>query len=170
MMKTKKKPFLIIIASLLLFSCTLLYYFQWEKNSVYTNTIAKEEYAPDFKLKKGITYYSILKSHDENILFFWASTCSHCEKAIEYMKTKKIYSKIKNRVFTVSIDEKIDDVKYHSKDFPIYLDYNYKIFKKYKCNHVPSMFIVNSGGKIIGSSEGGNAVILLLDEFIDHNY
>ena len=140
-----------------------------KKKLTYTNALTEERYAPDFELKKGLTYYSVIQKHDENILLFWSAACPHCEKVIDFIKTKKVYKKLKNVIFTVSIDETIDDIKSHEKDFSIYLDYNYKVFKSFECEHIPTVYIIDAKGKILAFSEGGEASIALIKEFIDHN-
>lgn len=161
----KKKSLIILLISLV----TIGLVFQIKSDSNYKNELINVEYAPDFQLKKDLTYYSIISKHDENILFFWSRLCPHCEKVIEYIKSNKNYSKVKKYLFTISIDENIEDIKEYSNTFPIYLDYNSKVFKSYNCEHIPSIFIISSKGKIITKSEGGKASIELLDEFINHN-
>lgn len=158
---------LIIIAScaILFIGCSS----QKKEKPSYTNELTEERYAPDFKLKKGLTYYSIIKENDENILLFWSAYCPHCEKVIDFIKTEKVYKKLKNVIFTVSIDETIDDIKIHEKDFPIYLDYNHKVFKSFDCEHIPTVYIIDAKGQILAFSEGGEASITLIKEYINHN-
>lgn len=165
-----KKNHILLVLLMLLFSLTsIVLISQTKSNPKYKTAPIEEEYAPDFQLKENLTYYSVISKNDENILLFWSRLCPHCEDVINYIKSDKIYSKVKKYLFTVSTDDSIDAVKEHSKDFSIYLDYNYKIFESFRCEHTPTVFIINSNGKILAKSEGGKASITLLNEFIDHN-
>ena len=68
-------------------------------------------------------------------------------------------------VFTVSIDSDIEDVRENSKKFPIYLDYKFEIFKSMEFKYIPVVLIVDKNGKIIGSAQGEENCISLLDSY-----
>lgn len=164
-MKRKSTLIIVVLFLSMMTGCVT----QVKKKQSYVHELKEERYAPDFELKKGLTYYSIIQKNDENILLFWSVICPHCEKVIDFIKAEDHYEKLKDAIFTVSIDETLDDIKTHEKDFSIYLDYNYKVFKSFECEHIPMVYIINSKGKILAVGEGREASIALINEFIDHN-
>lgn len=141
----------------------------YRDNFRYKNEITYEIFAENFKLNDDLSYYDILSQNNESILFFWSSVCPHCETVIEFIESKDIHEEIKDKLFTVCLDSDLENVRKMEKNFPIFLDYNYKVFNKFDCEYIPSIFIVNSNGKIISKGEGGVESIDLINEFISKN-
>lgn len=150
---------LIMIIFSFLFCCTGCNLIKHPEYQSFTNV----ECVPDFNLKADEHYYSRLKT-DENILLFWSSSCPHCENVISYIMQDE-NSILRNSLFTVSIDSDIEDVRENSKKFPIYLDYKFEIFKSMEFKYIPVVLIVDKNGKIIGSAQGEENCISLLDSY-----
>lgn len=123
----------------------------------------------DFDLGNGENYFSKLHPNAENILLFWSSDCSHCENLIEKIEVSDKKKLLKQHLFTVSEDETIEQAELHKDKFPIFLDFDQKIFNKLGLEHIPTVFIVSGTGQILGSAEGEKACTQLLQDYIKHN-
>lgn len=123
----------------------------------------------DFSLGQGDSYFDKLKPNDENILMFWASWCPHCESLIEDIQKLDNYEAIKKNLFTVSEDSTIREASVHKGDFPIYIDQDKAVYDQYQLEHIPSVFILDGRGNIIGSSEGEKASLALLKKYAEFN-
>lgn len=135
----------------------------------YSQTFSSLEKAPDFSLGGENRYFGNLKSGEENVLLFWGSWCPHCESLIEKIDEADGVEIIKRNMFTVAQDESLEDIEGHRGDFPIYLDQDKSIYRLFKLEHIPSVFILTDQGEIIGSSQGEEDSLKLLEEYAEYN-
>ncbi len=119
----------------------------------------------DFSLNNEKTFYSTLQSK-ENILIFWASWCPHCENTLSFILDNK--DRIGN-IFTVSIDDNLDDINKFQGQFPIYLDFNQMIFKSALGEYLPTVYILDKRGNVLGSSQGETDSKELIQKYIENN-
>ena len=123
----------------------------------------------DFSLGRNVNYFDKLKPNEENILMFWASWCQHCESLIEDMQQLDNFAAIRKNLFTVSEDSTIEEASVHEGDFPIYIDQDKAVYDQYELEHIPSVFILDDQGNIIGLSEGEEEPLALLKKYAKYN-
>lgn len=123
----------------------------------------------DFSLGRNVNYFDKLKPNEENILMFWASWCPHCESLIEDMQQLDNFAVIRKNLFTVSEDSTIEEASVHEGDFPIYIDQDKAVYDQYELEHIPSVFILDDQGNIIGSAEGEKESLALLKKYAEYN-
>lgn len=140
------------------------------KNSYYGRKVKEELYpaggvgqkVPDFTTKddagKTYTLQSLLKGKKYMILDFWASWCMPCRKEIPNVKKQYALYKDKGlQVVSISIDKNLDAwrkaVKAEALEWPNFCDT--EVSSLYKVKAVPTMYILDSEGKIV--AEGDNA-------------
>ncbi len=99
----------------------------------------------DFKLDDGKV----------KILYFWADWCPRCREDFEQLE--KFYKKWKKapdgpELITVNVGQSIEHVKHFVKilhvTFPVALDKNGEIAKKYNVTGLPTYFIIDKKGII----------------------
>lgn len=100
---------------------------------------------------------------------FWASWCPHCESLIEDMQQLDNFAAIRKNLFTVSEDSTIEEASVHEGDFPIYIDQDKAVYDQYELEHIPSVFILDGQGNIIGSAEGEKESLALLKKYAEYN-
>jgi peroxiredoxin len=93
------------------------------------------------------------------LLNFWATWCGPCKAEVNDINT--LYEKLKSEgftVFTVDIRESARKVasfmKKNSLRFPVYLDESGEISAQYGITGIPTTFIVDPEGKIVGRAIG----------------
>lgn len=168
-MNSRNKKIVLVILLIITLIAISLNRYSHEFSFHYKNEILEEVYAENFKLNDELSYYSIISENDENILLFWSTSCPHCETVLDYMFSEDVYLKILNSTLTVCIDRKIETAEEISRNIPVYFDFNQKIIKKFECENIPTLFIVDSKGKLIARGDGGQESIELVKEFIKNN-
>ncbi len=115
--------------------------------------------APDFKLENVEGNYVSLKNELGDgpvLLSFWATWCKPCIE--EMTKYKDIYEKYKDRGFkilAISIDDErtVAKVKPFVKSkhypFPVLLDTNSEVARKYYAQNVPYSVLIDKTGNIV---------------------
>lgn len=116
--------------------------------------------APDMYLTdsngKVISLYSISKKY--TILYFWESTCGHCQHATPILRD--FYNKYKDKfgfeVYAVTIEQNPNDWKSYIREnhtgkwINVWDSYSYENFrKKYDIYSTPVIYILNSSKQII---------------------
>lgn len=125
--------------------------------------------AADFSLGGEDCYFDKLQKGEENVLLFWGSWCPHCESLIEKIDQLDDGDAIKRNLFTVAEDESLNDVESHKGDFPIYLDRDKSVYEAYGLEHIPTVFILNDRGEVLGSAQGEEDSLTLLQEYASYN-
>lgn len=87
----------------------------------------------------------------------------------DYIDQSDAEQSIKRNLFTVSEDGTLNDIEPHKGDFPILLDPGWITYKQFKLEHIPTAFVVDDKGIILGSAEGEHDVKELLDEYVQRN-
>lgn len=125
--------------------------------------------ATDFSLGGEDHYFDKLQEGEENVLLFWGSWCPHCESLIEEIDQLSNADALKKNLFTVAEDESLNDVEGHKGDFPIYLDQDKNVYETYELEHIPTVFILNDQGEVLGSAQGEEDSLTLLQEYASYN-
>lgn len=79
------------------------------------------------------------------------------------------FAALRKNLFTVSEDSTIEEASVHEGDFPIYIDLDKTVYDQYKLEHIPSVFILDDQGNIIGLSEGEEEPLALLKKYAEYN-
>lgn len=133
-----------------------------ESHEPYTQNYSALTTATDFSLGGEDRYFDKLQKDEENVLLFWGSWCPHCESLIERIDQLDSADAIKKNLFTVAEDESLDDVEGHKGDFPIYLDQDKSVYEAYGLEHIPTVFILNDQGEVLGSAQGEEDSLALM--------
>ncbi len=166
----KKYLFLLISMSIISFSCE-------QKEFSHAKDLEKADinfYCYNFQLKDSSGVYRDLYRHlsKANILDFWASWCRPCREAAnpEY---KKLYKKYHNKglnIIAVSSDRHTyywkKALKQDSLPWINLLDSTQRVKNKYNIKSYPTMFLVDSKGKIVGKNLWGKELIYKIDSLL----
>jgi len=149
----KKKAYR-ILRLMLIFSFVLL--FSLEPGNQVVDAAADSDFAPDFTLKD-------LKGNDvrfgdykgrTTLLYFMATWCPTCREAIPHLK--EIHARYSGKglvFFNIAVEETREKIADYSKrrdlPYPVLLDTDGKVSKRYGVFGVPVMALVNSEGRII---------------------
>lgn len=124
--------------------------------------------APEFSLPSLSGDLQGLKTFQGKtiLLNFWSSWCVPCmQEASEF---EKLYRELKNQDFIIigiAVDDTLEAVqKFKNKfglSFPLLLDSEGKVKKKYKINGYPETFLIDKSGKFrfINDNESGSPEI-----------
>jgi len=92
-------------------------------------------------------------------LNFWATWCGPCK--MEVGEIDRLYDKLGGKNFTVMAVSVGEDGRKVSRfmdregiDFPVYLDIDTNVAREYRVNGIPTTFIVDPDGNIVGSALG----------------
>lgn len=138
------------------------------KNSYYGKKAKDELYpaggvgqkVPEFTVTdeagKTHTLASLLKGKKYMVLDFWASWCGPCRREIPNVKKQyELYKDKGLQVVSISIDKKAADwkkaVKEENLQWPNFLSPD--VATQYKVRAVPTMYILDSEGKVVAESE-----------------
>ncbi len=124
---------------------------------------------PDFRLTGSDTYYSHLKKGEENLLFFWASWCPHCENLVKSKRWVSNQKIIEKNLFSVSEDESPESLQKTKPKFPTYLDFEWDCFNKTGLEHIPALIVLDDKGNLLASAQGEEDCGHLLDEYVKNN-
>lgn len=153
------------------------------KNSYYGKKVKDELYpagsvgqkVPDFTTKddngKEYTLQSLLQGKKYLIIDFWASWCVPCRKEIPNVKKQyELYKDKGLQVVSISIDKSLDAwrkaVKAEDLQWPNFCDR--EVSDIYKVKAVPTMYLIDSEGKIIAEGDqarGANLASKLAELF-----
>jgi len=135
--------------------------------------------APDFRLEDLEGKKIGLKDFKGKVVFlnFWATWCNPCKE--EMISIERLHQKFKGKdsiFLTISVDfegrkpvkEFIDKKNY---TFIVLLDPKYEVLDLYKVQRIPTTFIIDKTGKILGQATGPRnwdspEAILLLNSLI----
>lgn len=134
--------------------------------------------APEIKLPNisgdTISLYQTALEHEVTILLFWASKCNHCMQ--EMPKIKELYYLYKDKgvmIYAVSMDFKknmwTDVVNKMQLDWVNVCDfkrYNSPAIADYYLFHTPSVYVLNSKGKILAKDVFGNDLENILKQYL----
>lgn len=153
------------------------------KNSTYGKKVYQELYplgetgtrVPEFRGKtpdgKDVTLANICKQNKYVLIDFWASWCRPCRASIPGLKA--IYEKHGGKgleIVSVSIDKEEDAwlkaVKKEAMPWINIRDVDGKIAGEYHVSSVPTMFIVDSKGNLIGENLHGEELAKKIDELL----
>lgn len=140
-----------------------------EHHKAYSHQSLPIKNAINFNLGGGKRYFDMLNRDGENLLIFWGSWCPHCESLLDQIVKADDYETIAKNLFTVSEDTLISDVENHRGEFPIYLDQDKSVYNAYGLEHVPTVLVIDGQGRVIGSSEGEQASLDLIKEYVSNN-
>ena len=138
------------------------------KNSYYGKKAKDELYpaggvgqkVPEFTVTdeagKTHTLASLLKGKKYMVLDFWASWCGPCRREIPNVKKQyELYKDKGLQVVSISIDKKAADwkkaVKEENLQWPNFLSPD--VATQYKVRAVPTMYILDSEGKVVAENE-----------------
>ena len=92
-----------------------------------------------------------------------------CVIALLTLAALACFAAIRKNLFTVSEDSTIEEASVHEGDFPIYIDQDKAVYDQYELEHIPSVFILDDQGNIIGSAEGEKESLALLKKYAEYN-
>lgn len=117
--------------------------------------------APDFTLKDLKGTQVTLKNFKGRVVFlnFWATWCPPCRREMPSME--RLYKQLKDRDFTMlAVDMQESEkrvrafISEFSLSFPVLLDLNGDISSLYGIVGLPTTYIIDREGKIIGKAVG----------------
>lgn len=135
----------------------------------YSQDFSSVETLRDFSLGGDDRFVDKLQPGKENILMFWGSWCPHCESLIDRIGQMDNPEVVLQHLFTVAEDESLDDIEAHKTDFPIYLDQDESVYEMYQLEHIPTVFIFDDQGEVLGSAQGEEDSFALLQEYAKYN-
>ncbi len=117
--------------------------------------------APNFTLKDIEGKTASLNNFRNDVVFlnFWATWCGPCKEEMPSMEVlHKRYKGIGLSILAVSSYErrqKVDNyIKRNSYTFPVLLDLDGSVAKKYRTSFVPTTFLIDRSGRIVGKVLG----------------
>lgn len=119
----------------------------------------KNIYAPDFSLKdtQGKTFKLSSQNGNPMIIFFGTTWCPNCRSEMPLYKT--LYDKYAPRglkFLYININESTERVAHYAKQnsfpYPVLLDSDGGVANDYSIIGVPTLILLDRGGKIIGES------------------
>lgn len=130
---------------------------------------------PGFSVKdasgKEITLQELCQGKKYILIDFWASWCNPCRKEIPNIK--KLYAQYASEgfeVISISIDKKKTDwgkaVKEEQLKWPNFLDET-GVAKLYKVRAVPTMYLIDAEGRMVGDNLRGEALAEKLADLFD---
>ena len=119
--------------------------------------------APDFNLKDQYGVIHSLENYKGKVIFlnFWATWCPPCKKEMPDIENiYKEYGENKKDVVILGVNsEKENEVKKFLKDkgytFPIVIDENSEVMRKYFIQAFPTSFVIDKEGNVYGYVMGG---------------
>lgn len=155
---------------------------QEAKDSRYGQMVKNELYpagkegtkVPDFSVMdnegKAISLAELCKDKKYILIDFWASWCNPCRKEIPNLK--KLYAQYADKGFqiiSISIDKKKADWEKALKEeqlvWPNYLD-NGDVAATYKVKMIPTMYLIDTNGIMVGENLRGEALSAKLAELL----
>jgi peroxiredoxin len=131
--------------------------------------------APDFSLKAndGQTYTLDGLKGNVVLLFFWATWCPYCRRAVPHMV--ELSSEYANSSFTmigISGDKNSDAwwtyIEEHQMQWPQYLDQGHRIAHLFHASGVPNFFLIDQNGAMVFHQTGwGDSTADRLKQLID---
>ena len=156
---------------------------QEAKDSYYGRKVKEELYpagkvgskVPDFSVTdnegKTISLAELCKDKKYILIDFWASWCNPCRKEIPNLKN--LYAKYADKGFqiiSISIDKKKADwekaLKEEQLPWPNYLD-NGDIAATYKVKMIPTMYLIDTTGIMVGENLRGEALNEKLSQLLN---
>ena len=150
------------------------YYGKLVKDELYpTGKIGDQ--MPGFSVKdasgKEITLQELCQGKKYILIDFWASWCAPCRKEIPNIKN--LYARYASKgfeVISISIDKKKADwekaVKEEQLKWPNFLDET-GVAKLYKVRAVPTMYLIDAEGRMVGDNLRGEALAEKLAELFN---
>ncbi len=147
------------------------YYGREVKEEVYPPTLLGDK-APTVSVKNKEGETEILSFTNRGkryiLLDFWASWCEPCRKEIPTLK--RLYDNYHDKgleIISISSDQNADDWKQALGELQTpwlnFIDFNRQSISEYRVEYIPSIFVVDRRGYIIGEKLRGAA----LEEFIE---
>lgn len=128
-----------------------------------TSHSAEAVYAHNFKLPSLTTKQSVeLLDYKGKIIYldFWASWCKPCIKSLpELNRLRNELKKSANfEVIAVNLDDNIQDAKEfiakHPVNYPVLIDSDGKVARKYGVSVMPSSYLIDQNGEIAAIYRG----------------
>ncbi len=124
--------------------------------------INEKKNAPNFRLEDLKGRKIELKNFRGKVIFlnFWATWCGPCKEELPSVETLYQQFKEKNFVFlTISVDYEgrkpvKEFIEKHRYTFPVLLDHKYETLDLYKVKGIPTTFIIDKKGRMIGRAVG----------------
>ena len=155
---------------------------QEAKDSYYGKKVKDELYpagkegtkVPDFTVTdnagKSFTLAELCQDKKYILIDFWASWCNPCRKEIPNLK--KLYKEYADKGFqiiSISIDKKKADwekaLKEENLEWPNFLD-NGDVAIAYKVKMIPTMYLIDTNGVMVGENLRGEALAEKLAELL----
>jgi peroxiredoxin len=123
--------------------------------------VSEGNVAPEFVLNsindEKVKLSNIKK--DVVIINFWATWCDYCKREMPAFET--VYGKYKDKnieIISINLQESNNDVnkfiKEYNLTFPVVIDADGEVSKKYKITTVPTTYLLDSKGKVIKKNVG----------------
>ena len=100
---------------------------------------------------KSVKYSDVIKEGDKAIIFFWATWCPHCRKALDELnQDQELYHQKGIKLVIIDVGDKADLVQQYVEEqkinFDVLLDQDYQLVLSYGFTGVPAFVFIGADG------------------------
>lgn len=132
-----------------------------EESTSYKHRDLTADKLEDISLDETTSLYARLSSTQDNLIIFWSTWCPHCKPVLEKISSDTMLSDV---ALGIAEDTDAKGVEKMTPSFATLTDSEWSLFNKYDLNHIPSLFVVDGKGTVLGSAEGEEACLELIEE------